>query len=117
MTTCTCLYHRHVLKGYSIPLETSHPITHVSLETALRWNCTAAARSCKAKKSVKLFPGMDSALNGVIFIIIIIIINHQSWAVVEFHVSYQAVILFVYLLPRGWIVYVINVEAFLAIHN
>lgn len=114
MTTCTCLYHRHVLKGYSIPLETSHPITHVSLETALRWNCTAAARSCKAKKSVKLFPGMDSALNGVIFIIIII---NQSWAVVVFHVSYQAVILFVYLLPRGWIGYVINVEAFLAIHN
>lgn len=96
MTTCTCLYHRHVLKGYIIPLETSHLITHVSLETALRWNCTAAPRSCKAKKSVSLFPGMDSALNGVIFIFII---NHQSWAAVVFHVSYQAVILFIYLLP------------------
>lgn len=43
--------------------------------------------------------------------------HYQSWAVVVFHVSYQAVILFVYLLPRGWIGYVINVQAFLAIHN
>lgn len=113
MTTCTCLYHRHVLKGYSIPLETSHPITHVSLETALRWNCTAAARSCKAKKSVSLFPGMDSALNGVIFIIIIINHGLSLYSMFPIRLSF---FLSIYC-PRGWIGYVVNVEAFLAIHN